>query len=71
MTSDDNFISGSSVKKAAKKIHEAGGCDATDEYGRGYDDAVTLALDILLEETGYVIEDIPDYGEDKEAGIYE
>ncbi|MDE5699574.1 MAG: hypothetical protein K2I96_19560 [Lachnospiraceae bacterium] len=71
MTSDDNFISGSSVKKAAKKIHEAGGCDATDEYSRGYDDAVTLALDILLEETGYVTEDILDYGEDKEAGIYE
>ena len=69
MTSDDNFISADSVKKAAKRIHEAGGCDATDEYGRGYDDAVTLALDILLEETGYVIEDIIDYGEGKEAGI--
>ncbi|MDE6620875.1 MAG: hypothetical protein K2K74_10395 [Lachnospiraceae bacterium] len=71
MTSDDNFISADYVKKAAKRIHEAGGCDATDEYGRGYDDAVKLALDILLEETGYVIEDIPDYGENKEAGIYE
>jgi hypothetical protein len=71
MTSDDNFISADSVKKAAKRIHEAGGCDATDEYGRGYDDAVTLALNILLEETGYVIEDILDYGEDKEAGTYE
>ena len=69
MTSDDNFISADSVKKAAKRIHEAGGCDATDEYGRGYDDAVTLALEILLEETGYVIEDILDHGEDKEAGI--
>lgn len=71
MTSDDNFISTDSVKKAAKRIHEAGGCDATDEYGRGYDDAVTLELEILLEETGYVIEDILDYGEDKEAGTYE
>lgn len=71
MTSDDNFISADSVKKAAKRIHEAGGCDATDEYGKGYDDAVTLALDILLEETGYVIEDILDHGEDKEAGTYE
>ena len=71
MTSDDNFISADSVKKAAKRIHEAGGCDATDEYGRGYDDAVTLALNILLEETGYVIEDILDYGEVKEAGTYE
>lgn len=71
MTSDDNFVSVDSVKNAAEKIHEAGGCYVTDEYGRGYDDAVTLALDIFLEETGYVIEDILDYGEDKEAGIYE
>ena len=64
---EDILISADSVKKAAKRIHEAGGCDATDEYGRGYDDAVTLALDIPLEETGYVIEDIFDYGEDREA----
>lgn len=66
---EDILISADSVKKAAKRIHEAGGCDATDEYGRGYDDAVTLALEILLEETGYVIEDILDHGEEREAGI--
>lgn len=66
MTCEDNFIPESSIMKAAKRIHEAGGCDATDEYSRGYDDAVTLALNILLEETGYMIEDIPDYGEDEE-----
>lgn len=71
MITDENFVFADSVKKAAKKIHEAGGCDARDEYSRGYDDAVATALDILLEETGYVIEDIPDYGEDKEVGIYE
>ena len=69
MMADEKFVTADSVKKAAKRIHEAGGCDATDEYGRGYDDAVTLALDILLEETGYVIEDIIEYGEDKGAGI--
>ena len=68
MTSDKNFISGSSVKMAAKRIYEAGGCDAMDEYSMGYDDAVTLALDILLEETGYMIEDILDCEENKEAG---
>ena len=65
MMADEKFVTADSVKKAAKRIHEAGGCDATDEYGRGYDDAVTLALDILLEETGYVIEDIIDHGEDR------
>ena len=62
---DEKYVTADLVKKVAKRIHEAGGCDATDEYGRGYDDAVTLALDILLEETGYVIEDIIDHGEDR------
>lgn len=71
MTSDDNFISADCDRKAAKKIHEVGGCDATDEYSGGYDDAVTLVLDILLKETGYVIEDILDYREDREIGIHE
>lgn len=40
MISDDNFVSVDPVKNAAEKIHEAGGCYATDEYSRGYDDAV-------------------------------
>ena len=71
MTLDNKSISGCVVKKAAKRIHEAGGCDAKDDYSRGYDDAITAALDILLEQTGYVIEDILDYEEDKEAEIYE
>ena len=61
MKTDKEFIS--RVKRAAKRIHTAGGCDAEDEYCRGYDDAITLALDILLEETVYVIEDVIDYGE--------
>ena len=63
MRSDKEFKS--KVMRAANKIHNAGGCDAADEYSRGYDEAVTLALNILLEETGYVIEDILDYGEDE------
>ena len=40
----------------------AGGCGAVDDYSRGYDDAVAVALDILLEETGFRMEDILDYG---------
>ena len=48
MTCENNFIPENSIRKAAEKIHEAGGCDGTDEYSRGYDDAVTLALNILL-----------------------
>ena len=46
------------IKRIDRKLHEAGGCDAEDDYSRGYDDAITLALNILLEETGYDIEDI-------------
>lgn len=52
--------------KAAKKIHEAGGCDAGDDYSQGYDAAITTALKILLEETGYRVEDIVDYEDTEE-----
>lgn len=52
------------IKRIGKRICDAGGCDATDDYGQGYDDAITLALNILLEETGYTIEEILDYEED-------
>ena len=34
MRCEDNYISKSFVIKAAKRIHEAGGCDATDEYSK-------------------------------------
>ena len=63
MRSDKEFKS--KVMRAANKIHNAGGCDATDEYSRGYDEAISLALFILTEETGFVIEDIVDYEEDE------
>ena len=63
MRSDKEFKS--KVMRAANKIHNAGGCDAADEYSRGYDDAISLALLIFMEETGFVIEDIVDYEEDE------
>lgn len=50
--------SGKIIKRIGRRLHEAGGCDAEDDYSRGYDDAITLALNILLEETGYDIEDV-------------
>lgn len=67
MATGEDFISGCAVKKAARRIHEAGGCDAGDGYSKGYDDAITLALGILLEETGYLLEDILDYMEGEEG----
>lgn len=57
---NEDYISGRLVKSAIRKIHNAGGCDANDEYSKGYDDAITVALNILLEETGYVLEDALD-----------
>lgn len=66
VSSKEISISENLVKRAAKRIHDAGGCDAKDDYSRGYDDAVTMALNILLEETGFTMEDILDYERDKE-----
>ena len=58
---NEGFIAGDVIKKSAKKIHEAGGCDAQDDYSRGWDAGITEALDILLSATGYTIEDVLDY----------
>lgn len=30
-----------------QKLHEAGGCDASDEWARGYDAGITEAIDII------------------------
>lgn len=68
---NEDYVSGRLVKRAIRKIHNAGGCDAQDEYSKGYDAAIELALDILLEETGYTIEEILDYEEDKEDENYD
>lgn len=62
----DDMISGQTIRKVAKKIHEIGGCGAMDEYSEGYDDAISAVLDILLRETGYTIEDVLDYDENME-----
>ena len=67
MASGDDFVSGCVVKRAAKRMHNAGGCDTEDDYSKGYDDAIMIAIDILLEETGYCIEEILDYEEDEEG----
>lgn len=63
----DDMISGQIIRKAAKRIYDIGGCDARDGYGRGYDAAIETAVDILLEETGYTLEDILYYEEDEES----
>lgn len=52
MPEDDETFAGKTVtldvvRRAAYRIHEAGGCDAADSYSKGHDDAITLALDII------------------------
>ncbi|MCX4340019.1 MAG: hypothetical protein OSJ72_10280 [Lachnospiraceae bacterium] len=51
-------------KKKAKRIllrlHEAGGCDAQDDYSKGWDEAITEAIKIVEEETGIRIEEVLD-----------
>ena len=61
---NSGLISDDIIKEAAKKIHEAGGCDARDDYGKGWDAAITEALNILLSAAGYTIEEVLDYGEE-------
>lgn len=57
------------IKKAAWRIHEAGGCDATDEYSNGYDDAIAAAVNIILDEFGMTFEEIEDYLDSQEQGL--
>ena len=36
-------------QKAIKAIHNLGGCDASDEWSKGYDAGITVALDAIKE----------------------
>ena len=38
-----------SRNEAYQKLHNAGGCDATDEWSKGYDDGITEAIRITNE----------------------
>lgn len=36
-----------SRNEAHQELHQAGGCDASDEWARGYDAGITEAIDII------------------------
>lgn len=57
------------IKEAIYRIHEAGGCDATDKYSQEYDDAIAVAVNILLDEFGLTFEEIEDYHDSQEQGL--
>lgn len=48
-------------QKAIEAIHNLGGCDATEEWSKGYDAGITAALD--------VIEKMPDTDSVTEHGV--
>ena len=37
-------------KNILLRLHQTGGCGATDEYSKGWDDAITEAIRIMEEE---------------------
>lgn len=47
-------------KRILLKLNEAGGCDAADEWGQGWDEAISEAIRIVEDETGIHIEDVLD-----------
>lgn len=65
----DRAVSIDRIKKAIYRIHEAGGCDAADEYGKGYDDAIVVAVNILLDEFGLAFEDVEDHHDGQTQGL--
>ena len=46
------------IKEIILAIHEIGGCDAKDDYTKGYDDGITAALNKIEEITGISVESV-------------
>lgn len=47
-------------KSILLRLHHLGGCDAEDDYSKGWDDAITEAIRVVEEETGIRISEILD-----------
>ena len=45
-----------------RRIHELGGCDASEQFDRGWDAAVASCGDVLTELTGVTYDDIEEGG---------
>lgn len=48
------------AKRILLRLHEAGGCDAQDDYSKGWDKAITEAIRIVETETGIKIGEVLD-----------
>lgn len=52
-------------------LAELGGCDATDEYDRGWDNAITGAINSVSEMKGYEIKMLEEYLQEYEKAVAE
>lgn len=50
------------IKRILFQLHSAGGCDAQDDYFKGWDEAITEAIRIVEKESGIGIEEVLDSG---------
>lgn len=48
------------VKRILLRLHEVGGCDAQDDYSKGWDEAITEAIKIVENETRIKIGEVLD-----------
>jgi hypothetical protein len=54
---NEDYVSGRLVKRAIRKIHDSNKTDTKGDYSKGYGDANKTALNIIMEETGYDLEE--------------
>lgn len=45
------------AKRILKRLHEAEGCEVFDEYGKGWDAAIKLAIQAVTDATGVTLEE--------------
>lgn len=53
-------IMDTSMKSILRKLHEIGGCDASDAWSQGWDAAIDEAIKIVEDESGIKITDVLD-----------
>ena len=46
------------IENILLKLHNIGGCDAKDDYDKGWDRAITSAIEIVEEETGVKLDSL-------------
>lgn len=55
---DENKRLRNVIREIAQDIHDAGGCDAGDDYSEGWDNAIAQSLSIIETKSGVTIDEI-------------